>query len=321
MVMRMMLLPLCLLLGAGATGCTLNLNFDDFEFPDPAPEGELEMGPSLSPGAAADQQEEAPVRCPAGARDCLDDGASVDVDRGGPYVAAEGSDSDGGKGADGADGTLPALIDAGGPRTCDRCTADENCALGVCQSAASSCADLKALDPSLADGIYSIASPDGIAQRTYCDMMARVALCSDEQGDHSGVARDTDQLPFVLTSVLQGSTCKVWNVRAADGRPVDALATSDDGNTVRPCTPLGFKSDPAGYDSNSGCPYGQNTGFGTCGFNVTQPLRKWANLCRCELESDENRGFFGNRYVRQGVIYESVIPWDATGNFFVLCGT
>jgi hypothetical protein len=318
MLLRMML-PMSVLSGAGSLGCALNLDLDRFEFS--GPDNSIGGDSSLPPEVDGDRREEPLVPCPTGARECLDGGAPVldHREEAGINTGSRGNEDGNGDGGD--DGMLPGLTDAGGLRSCDRCTVDENCALGVCQSAAASCAALKAFDPSLADGIYSIAS-DGLARRTYCDMTAQVALCSDEPSDHEGVARDSSHLPFVLSSVLEGSACRVWNVRARqDGHPLDALATSSDGMTVRPCTPLGFSSDPVGYDRNSGCRYGQNESYGTCGFNTTRPLLKWANLCTCELENDMGAGFFDNEYVLQGTIFASVIPWDATGDVSVLCGT
>jgi hypothetical protein len=310
-----MRLPMGVLLGSVSFGCALNLDFDRFHFSgaDAAIGGDS----SPSPGAGGDHAT-APDRCAAGARDCLDGGpvrvepvaAGVDVGSG-DRDATDGSD-DAGNPVERTDGAVS--------RTCDQCTLDENCVLGGCQQAPASCAELKALDPTLTDGIYSIA-PAGVARRTYCDMIAGVALCSDEQSDHEGVTRDPSHLPFLLTSVLVGSACRVWNVRHRDDLlPLDAFADNPDGSGLRPCTPLGFTSDPPGYSRDTpGCSYGANEGLGTCGFNPAQ-FRKWSNLCSCELPDDINPGHF-DRYVLQGTIYVSTIPWDAVGNFSVSCGT
>jgi len=305
-----------LLLGAVSFGCALNLDFDRFHFPgaDAASGDE----PSLSPGVAGGVPAEAPPRCTAGARGCLDGGAAhVAPVAPGTHVGSGDGDAPDGSGDDAGDPVGRA--DAAVPRTCAECTADENCVLGGCQQASASCAELKALDPTLTDGIYSIA-PAGVAQRTYCDMIAGVALCSDQQSDHEGVTRDPSHLPFLLTSVLVENTCRVWNVRHRDDLlPLDAFADNPDGSGLRPCTPLGFTSDPPGYSRDTpGCQYGANDGLGTCGFNPAQ-FRKWSNLCTCELASDINRGHW-DRYVLQGTIYVSTIPWDAAGNFSVSCG-
>ncbi|HTV23909.1 MAG TPA: hypothetical protein VMG12_34700 [Polyangiaceae bacterium] len=314
-----MMLPVGALLGVGGLGCSLNLDFDRFEFSDP--DAAMGRGSAGSPAVAAQPSPEAPGRCPAGARECVGEGLSVEL------PATDSMDVDETSRRDAGDGDVrpPAVADAAteGPRTCDRCTPDENCALGICQPAATSCAALEELDPTLRDGIYSITT-SGIPRRTYCDMTARVALCSDgDPADHEGVTRGATQLPFVLTSVLEGNECRVWNVRArTDGLPVDGRATDASGNTVLPCTPLGFASDPPGYDETAGCRYGINGGYGTCGFDVTRPLFKWSNLCECQrVGVDMNPGFFADQHVLQGEIFASIIPWDATGSISVLCGT
>lgn len=290
MVPRMML-GASVLIAAGSWGCSLYLDFDRFEFDSSG--GALEMDSSVLPEMAGDPGQDAPVRCPSGAPDCVDEGAPVSIRPDALDVDAGGL------------GSAPVRVDGGG---------------GDPTPVPSSCAALKALDPDLSDGIYLIAS-DGTARRTYCDMTAQVALCSEGISDHDGVTRDSSRLAFTLTSVLEGSGCRVWNVRARqDGRPLDALVTAADGDVALPCTPLGFTSDPTLYVIESGCRYGQNAGSGTCGFNVTRPLRKWANLCSCELPGDINPGYF-DHYVQQGTIYVSYIPWDASGTVSVLCGT
>jgi hypothetical protein len=297
----------------------LNLDFDRFEFP--GSDGGAEVDEVPAPGMGRDPQQGAAVPCSRGSRECLDEGAPMDVVLDPMSGVGAGPGRDAGGAAGGADAVDLADAAAPGPRTCGECTGEENCVLGLCQPAASSCGALAELDPNLGDGLYAIA-PQGIAHRTYCDMTARLALCSDEQGEHEGVTRGSPQLRFVLTSVLQGSECRVWNVRAvADGYPLDGLVTSESDRAVRPCTPLGFVSDPPGYDVDAaGCRYGVNGGFDTCGFNVTRPLYKWSNLCECQRPVDMNPGYHAG-YVLQGEIFASVIPWNASGSISVLCGT
>ena len=282
-------LPLTLL---GA--CALSLDLDRFEF-DP-------LGPAatrpLRPDAGADA---GAGGCSPGAAGCgggLGDGGSAEGDREPPA----------------------GLGDAAAPRSCDSCRAAENCVLSTCAPAAPSCAALKAADPDLGDGVYVLLL-GGVPQRAYCDMTAQVVLCAELAGTHEGLTRDASRLEFSLDSVLEGDVCRVWNVRArVDGRPLDALEGPDDSTPASPCLPLGFRSDPPGYVRSSGCPFGADTGWSACGFVEESPLFKWSNRCDCVLEGDMNPGYY-ERYVLQGAIYQSWIPWNASGSISVSCGT
>jgi hypothetical protein len=182
----------------------------------------------------------------------------------------------------------------------------------------SSCAELGAGEPS---GIYRI---EGESERrlAYCDASIGAELCSDTPGRHQGVTKDPSALPFTLESVLEGGACRVWHVAAAsDGRPLDALEMFDDDWTfvaVDPCLALGLPA-ATGFRRSAGCPYGSNPGYGSCGYDPIQDgtgLMKWSNGClQCRVNGGNSRG-----YVVQGEIYASFIPWDASGQFSVVCG-
>jgi hypothetical protein len=181
-----------------------------------------------------------------------------------------------------------------------------------------SCAELPA---GSASGLYRIEGLTG-SYRAYCDAAHGVELCTEALGEHRGVSKDPSELAFTMTSVLEGDACRVWNVKAeSDGRPLDALEFFDDDLqfvSVDPCLPLGLPK-ALGFRRADGCPYGSNPGYGACGYDPKQdgtgPM-KWSNGClSCRVNGGNSHG-----YVLQGEIYTSLIPWDASGQFSMVCG-
>lgn len=51
--------------------------------------------------------------------------------------------------------------------------------------------------------------------RAYCDMQARVELCTDIEEEHHGVTREPSMLKFTMTSIMHedAETCDIWAVR------------------------------------------------------------------------------------------------------------
>jgi hypothetical protein len=197
---------------------------------------------------------------------------------------------------------------------------------------AASCRDL--FSAGAPSGVYLVGA-GAAAHRAYCQVPSGLELCTEQVAEHDGSSLDQSGIPFRLTSVLEGDWCKVWNVHnREDQRPIDAFEVySDDFEfiSVDPCSTLGFGPVVAqsrlgarslGYRRSLGCPYGSSSeeGFGSCGYESDPdqgPLMKWANFCSgCEV----NPGKFHN-YLLQGEIKASHIPWDATGDYFVMCQT
>ena len=51
--------------------------------------------------------------------------------------------------------------------------------------------------------------------------------------------------------------------------------------------------------------------FDACGFAVTDPFYKWSNNCDC--------GTMPAFYEKEGIVYNSHIPWDVSGAYFSRC--
>lgn len=142
-------------------------------------------------------------------------------------------------------------------------------------------------------------------------MTQKIVLCADAEGDHTSQTRDASRLRFIMRSVLEPAmgTCKVWAVRdAVQGIPVDELLDyAAAGSPSKTCATLGFKADV----SLGQCPYGSDPGFTACGFAVTRPYYKWSNNCDC--------GSMPDFLEKEGIVYNSHIPWDLDGAFFSRC--
>jgi hypothetical protein len=179
------------------------------------------------------------------------------------------------------------------------------------------------LEPGSSSGLYRIESAE-YSGRAYCDAAEGVARCTEMTAEHQAVTKDESALAVELTSVLEGGSCRVWNVKVQqDGRPLDAFehydALTGTFQFADPCLPLGL---PRAHDFrySDGCAYGLNRGYGTCGFRPASDgmdLMKWSNGCTgCRVGGgDHHLG-----YVLQGEIYTSFLPWDASGDNAVVCG-
>lgn len=182
---------------------------------------------------------------------------------------------------------------------------------------AASCADV------VAKGIGSIGAPgltapNGIyligtstsAARTYCDLAAQVALCSEVQGNVTGTTKDASALPWAATAVLRPDTgvCELWNVRhGTSGHPFDRIHPKT-GSPNSTCEAFGFLGD----ELLGSCSFGSS--YSNCGFPVT--LYRYGDACN---GCSSNNGTSYNRYVFQGPMSSASVLTNASGSVRMYC--
>jgi hypothetical protein len=256
------------------------------------------------------------------------DAGAIDADGGGRPDSGASADAHADAGADVVDAAAPA--DAAGatpdaapspdmpapdvlppPRPCSDvsgCGADENCFAGTCQEAAADCADVARRAPGAPDGIYRLRVGARV-EAAYCDMRLQRVLCAATAGQHAGRTRDGANVPFLLSSVLEGDVCRIWAVRhQTGGHPFDMLLDTST------CQALGFKADA---DIRKQCYYGSTA---HCGFTVQvvsgpngRYVAKWGNSCDC----NPNRG--KPFYSFEDGVQVSMIPWNFDGSLSGRC--
>jgi hypothetical protein len=201
--------------------------------------------------------------------------------------------------------------DTTGPATCDApCEGALRCNNGRCVTPPVACRDQKRIDPDSPDGIYWLNWPAfGIDPfQTYCDMQQKVELCSTLEGEHQGRTRDSSQLEYLFTSVLNPDQgiCTFWALRGAlDSYPFSQLEPKDAaGNptgAMSTCAALGFVGDQSIGSYPSGGP-----GI---------MYHKYGNVCP---SCDEGKGVF-DHYVRQGFSYEATVITSMDGSVRSSC--
>jgi len=175
----------------------------------------------------------------------------------------------------------------------------------------SSCAAIKAADPSAPSGVYWIKAADGTPKRVYCDMPRGIELCREgveqtiQTTTHEGSNLDITMRTLLLPS---RNTCELWNLRrTSDGLPLSQLHAVA-GNTLSTCQALGFQKD----GKLGRCPYGSQ--YGDCGFTSAQDY-SYGNLCSgCSV----NEGSY-NDYIRQGAIGTGIVITDVSGSIRTSC--
>lgn len=190
------------------------------------------------------------------------------------------------------------------------CETGQNCIDALCVAALASCSAQKNRYAASQDGVYWIGSGPEL-RRAYCDMQLAQELCSEVEGEHQGKARDGSNLEFSMTSVLlvQSSECKLWNLRASDGFPIDQLVVNELTPAGRTCPSLGFIQD----GKLGSCPFGSERS--NCGFDVT-PLRRYGNDCAgC---ANVGKGKF-DHWVLQGDMKVAGTLSRQSGSIFTTC--
>jgi hypothetical protein len=198
-------------------------------------------------------------------------------------------------------------------RVTDECGRGLNCIKGRCVAAPVSCAAYAVDDPTAGDGVYWI-NPSGVPQHAYCDMREKLELCTEIEGDHRGVTRDSSRLQYRMISLLDLVTgvCKIRALRASDGNPIDDYRRTDPTKRIDVCKLLGFVAN----GEVGTCKYGEGPEHSSCKFPLVAPLYRWGTLCAgCDNGND---GEF-DHFVLQGRMNTATIITSYDGAVTTTC--